>query len=369
MIFRPSIPCTDRSGRPIGGDISSVALPDDVQPTSAFLSCVFPGRKIEYLGRDSYTLGLVGDNTVLPTSLFFQAVHACFTNHHALTLRPEVLMHLIVHEIATTVHKYPNEFRHLFTSSQDQIKIEVRHDILELGHSASPWGEAISLFDPELRQVVPAGIMEHLMPEFTTSTTHTRAASLVAFMDAAKQFYNYRIDTWCGIPEIRLAGTPEDYRKILRAAAALSEAFASRLNSYFTHLLPVLETLCRQAEGAPFDSDFWSSIYKFKSESGGDRFNGWITTFINSIQSAKDGQLIPKAEDAYDWHASIQKKHFMPGLELGSVPSHVSTAPFTWHYLTDPPRLMLFAGGILAVDNHEGTLMPGLSYAVLHNQT
>ncbi|MBI2475056.1 DUF4419 domain-containing protein [Candidatus Uhrbacteria bacterium] len=285
-------------------------------------------------------------------------------------------MFLISHEVATAVNLNPEEFSHLFTRSRDKVKIDVQHDNLCYGDPKSPWGEAIVLFRPKLEDVVPPGIMQHMLPGFTTATPETDAASLVVFMNATQKFYDYSTYTSCGIPDIRLAGTPEDYRKVLNAAMQLSEVFARPLGRYFKHLLPVLQKIVDQAGGEILDEYFWKSLYKFSSESGSDTFNGWISTFVNFILQSEDersvrrnkspkGVLIEKSDDAFDWTRAEEGRWGIHGIALGSVPSHISTVPFTWHYM-DSSYPMLFAGGMLAVDIDDGSLMPGLSYAVLH---
>lgn len=331
---------------------------------SQYIEALLPGRKVEHAGRGQ-TLKVWGYMPT-PTSLFFQAVHQCFSAHNPLTLRPEVLMHLIVHEVAATVKRNPQQYREFFIRSEEKEKITVLHNGLRLSDPQSPWQEAIALFDPAMRKAVPPGIMEHLLPDLSTHTPETIAASLVAFMDAASAYYDYVVRTRCGIPEIRLMGVAEDYRKILRAASQLSEVFRSQLGRYFDHLLPVLSMLAAQADGAPVDEKFWGSLYKFESHSGSENFNGWSTAFVNYVQSADDGQLVQKADDLFDW-TDTDSGWGIKGLELGSVPSQVSTVPFIWDYFGKEIK-MLFAGGVLAVENTEGSLDPRLSYAVLHGE-
>ncbi|MBI4812476.1 DUF4419 domain-containing protein [Candidatus Falkowbacteria bacterium] len=374
------IPKRDDSGHQQPGFIQAVQPKRQKMRTADFLASILPGHRIEHVGRE--TLGFLSDGYISgyipPSSLFFQTVHSCFTNHHPLTLRPEVLMFLIAHEIAVTVNLNPSMYSNLFTRSRKKVKIDVRHDGLTYGDPESPWGEAIALFRPRLEEVVPPGIMQHMLPGFTTATPETDAASLVVFMNAAQKFYDYHTYSACGIPDIRLAGTPEDYRKILNAATQLSEVFAGTLGRYFKHLLPILQKIAGQAAGESLNEAFWSSIYKFNSGSGSDTFNGWISAFVNYVQPAEGdlvikrskfpkGVLTEKSANAFDWTRAEEKPWDFHGLPLGSVPSHVSTAPFTFHYL-DTEYPMLFAGGVLAIDIDNGSLMPGLSYAVLQKQ-
>ncbi|MFC1638657.1 DUF4419 domain-containing protein [Patescibacteria group bacterium] len=331
-----------------------------------YLGAVLPGRRVIKTGREEMIRIY---RRPQPTSLFFQAVHKCFRDHHPLALRPEVLMHIIVNEVATTVNLHPDDYRHLFTTAEEG---KTRIDTGVSPWDDNGWRDNLDEYGEKLREAVPAGIMEHLLPEFSTHTPESRAASMVAFMDAAKEFYDYHSHTRCGIPEIRLLGTVEDYYMLLHAAQSLSERFEKHLGEYFRHLLPVLKTIATQAAGDEPDDGFWKSIYKHYSGSGTDTLNGWITTFVNYVQTAPSsyrgtaGELTVKKAVAYDWEQNCETdEHNMKGIELGSVPSQVSTAPFTWHHLDGTESKMLFAGGVLGVDELDGAMMPVLSYAVI----
>lgn len=300
-----------------------------------------------------------------PTSLFFQAVHHCFANHYALALKPEVMMHLVLNEIATVVKAHPEEYRRLFTVAAEKTRITVRHDGLRKGDPDSPWNEAIEFFRPALLERVPSDVMPLMLPEFSTHTVVSEVASLVSFMDAASPYYDYRVFTKCGIPKISLLGEEDDYIKLLESVKALAPLFKNHLEKYFAHLVPVLETIVAQVCGATVDEDFWKSAYKYESSSGSSTFNGWLSAFVCHIQ--KNNQLVEKPAETFDWKncENPGSWRYLTGLTLGCVPSQVSTVPFIWDYFGTEIE-MTFAGGVLAIDNIDGCVTPGLSYAVLN---
>jgi Domain of unknown function (DUF4419) len=350
---------TDRYSR--GKCIVPGNIPEKRADLAAFIEGVFPQTHIEHLGRtQAVELSRYGRGHS-PYSLFFQAVHSSFDQHYPLALSPEVLMYLIAHEVAVTVNKHPETYRHLFTQSADKQTILVRDDTLVRGNPNSNWARTLDQFDIALTERVPPGIMDHLLPSFSTHTVESRAASLVTFMDAAKSFYDYRTQTMCGIPLVRLDGTPQDYQTLLNCCSQLAEVFETHLGEYFRHLLPVLATIARTAAGAPVDNEFWKSLYKYNSLSGGDKCSGWITAFLAYTRDYKNGQMEPKRARLFDW-ASLSEHE---GLSSGAFPTHVSTAPFIWEYYgTEYP--MLFAGGVLGIENSAGFIKPQLSYAVLN---
>jgi|SRR5271166_145806 len=342
----------DRYSENRGNRVVPVPVSKDRMPVESFLKAVIKNAKIEHLGRNE--MASLEYNRANPSSLFFQGLHQAFAKHHPFALRPEVLAYLISFNVAETVKRHPEDYRHLFTKATGKELIQIRHDGLVRG-SKSPWHEVFPMFNAGLREKVPAGIMEHMLPGFSTATPESDAASMVSFMDAASPFYDYHVRTLCGIPEIRLLGTPEDWKKLKTAAAMLAEPFAKHLGPYFENLLPVISTLADQANGAHQDSEFWTSIYKWESESGGPKFNGWIAAFLYYVQ--EDGKLGVKHDRHFNWKKSY-------GLPSGCAPAHVSSVPFVWEYLgTEIP--MSFVGGVLGLDVEDGYLTPALSYGVI----
>jgi hypothetical protein len=348
-----SVPILDRSHNLV----NPVGLPTGTVPASKFLGEVVKGKKPEHLGRQSMVK--IWDpryGAVPPASLFFQAVHAAFAEHYPLALRPEVILYLVTSVVAETVKRNPERFRALFTTAQGKQTIEVRHDNLVRGYPESPWHEVFPMFNRDLCKQVPGTLMGYMLPDFSTRTPEVDAATMVTFMDAASPFYDYRVMTKCGIPRIRLLGTTEDWAKVHVAVAHLGKLFGPYIPGYFERILPHVAMLAGQADDAGRDYDFWRSIYKHHSGSGGDTFGGWLADFLYYIQ--EDGKTVVRSQGSYE--CGMWK-----GLTLGCAPSHVSTVPFIWEYFEEEFP-MTFAGGILGLDNEDGYLTPALSYAVLN---
>jgi len=124
----------DNRGQPI----SEASPPAGRIQVEAFLQNVFPGQHVEHVGRTSMVQLNEWRESLPPSSLFFQTVHLAFADHHALGLRPEVLMYLINAVVAETVRRHPEEYRHLFTQQAGKTDIHVVHDGLRLGNTSSP---------------------------------------------------------------------------------------------------------------------------------------------------------------------------------------------------------------------------------------
>ena len=97
------------------GFVLPAPLPDGHTPIADFVKVCLPGHRIETIARaEMLDVGDWAKKTMQPSSLFFQAAHACFQMHYPLALRPEVLWSLIVNEIATTVKMHPDDYRDQF---------------------------------------------------------------------------------------------------------------------------------------------------------------------------------------------------------------------------------------------------------------
>lgn len=342
--------------RPWAGDFKQ-------RSTTGFLDMVMGAPlKYEALSRDgvAYSGAPYGIGPA-PTSLLAQTIHDCFAEHIGLSLSPEVLWYAVLSQFATDVKRNPAAYRDLFTTSPEAETIIVIHDGLRMGIPLG-WDEAISTFGPKLMARVPSGVMGNCLPTFTTSSPESNIATLVTFMDAASPFYKYEVHTRCGIPSIRLEGTPADWTTFRDSVQKLSRfARTPLMVTYFRHLLPVAEKIAATALGNEMDVTFWKSTYKANDESGGITVNGWITAFWAYL-SDKSGGVRPKDDKDFAWESL---RGFFGSLHPDSFTSHVSEVPFVWEYFGN--RIdMRFIAGVLGVEVIDRHLAPRLGWAVAY---
>lgn len=296
---------------------------------------------------------------VADISLGVQTLHQSFAAHVPFTLTPDWVWYMIVHEVAEHVRQNSARYAGLFTQTPDERQmIEVRDDSLRYD-APSDWGRAIELFRAPIRDAVTERTLRLFTPKFSTTTVEDETTILLAFMDTISSYYEFTMRTMCGIPQILLDGTADDWATLHDMAAALAGEFEG-LSGYFSDLLPVLAQIYSTAATQQVDRDFWCSIYKYDGGSGGPYINGWITAFF-AHQQTRQGAVL---RDSFDWE-SMARSSF-GGFQSNDFPAHVSQVPFNWDYLgTVYP--MTFAAGILGVDNRDGFMSPRLGFAVVEN--
>lgn len=322
--------------------------------------------RFHYLSRNKLSIAVdasasSGDGAafeVASVSLGIQALHRCFATHTPFSLSPDFAWYMVVHEVAEYVKQHPDAHADLFTRTPGGKQvISVRDDSLRYD-APSDWERSINLMREPISEMLTDETIELFLPTFSTSSMESSTAILVAFMDTISPYYDFKIITLCGIPQIRLEGTPADWSDLVNRADRLAAQFDG-LHDYFRDLIPVLERIADTATGGPERApEFWRSIYKRSDMSGGPYVTGWITAFFAHVITP-DG---PKLKSHFDWLAATREP--FSGYTTNQFPSHISRVPFVWEYLHTTYD-MYFAAGAFGVDQSDGFLSPQLGYAVV----
>lgn len=288
-------------------------------------------------------------------SLAIQTIHGAFAEHLSLELSPELLWYVIVNEVATLVKSNPLMYGDFFQGDPNNPQtVTVRDDSLIYGSDENQWDITIGLFYSEMVARLGEEKVEVFVPRFSTSTPESDIALLIAFMDSASPYYQYRVNTLCGIPQIRLAGTAEDWAQLLFKTMQLQSVFTA-LDGYFRDLTPILETIAGTASGILPDASFWRSIYKYEDQSGGAEITGWIQAFFAHTHHTGATQL----KSTFNWKSTNWQDKSKPN----SFPSHITKVPFVWEYLGNKIK-MLFTSGVFGAEWDNVYLAPRLGFGV-----
>jgi hypothetical protein len=284
-------------------------------------------------------------------SLLLRAVHQSFAAHLPLSLSPDVLWCAVVHEVAVHVGLHAARYAGVFTDTPAHRQtIEVRDDSL-LGPDPD-WSRSVRLVHEPLREKLGTDVTELFLPRFSTTTPEDESSALVSLMAVVSPYYEFEWLSLCGIPRIRLEGEAADWRLLADRVRELGTWFDD-LKPWVRALGPVLEEVAATAAGAPADMDFWGSLYKWRSQSGGPFVSGWITALFAHTQTP-DGPRAKSGEDLRWDGRRFQENAF---------PSHVSQLPFRWRR-PDGTREMRFLAGVLGIDRDGDWIRPRLGHAV-----
>ena len=284
------------------------------------------------------------------------AVHLAYHRHYPLVLTPDAVWMCIAQGFAHHVSQNAEKLRNMFVDHDGKKTLVVRRDDFVRGSADNAWPEVFDSFSDQISQCVGAETCDLLTPDFSTTTRVDKAAAQVVLMSTFQAYFSFDVDSMCGIPEITLRGTVEDWKKLRDKALKLARY---DLKWWTDKLKPVLNQFVAASSGR-VDNHFWSRIYKQTYSSGGPYINGWIITLFPYLESFGRTNNV-------QWEKSWKEscKHGFGGVTSSSIPSGVMETPFKWQYF-DKEFDMNFRAGFMMVTQDRVTLEihPEIGWAV-----
>lgn len=287
-----------------------------------------------------------------------EAVHTAFDNHHPLALSPDDIWLCIAQAFAKHVELNAEALRAQLVGHDDKLTLTVIRDGFVKGSPDNDWQGCFAEWSGAIAEHIGKK-RDLIVSAFSTTGPIELAASEIVLMDAMKSYFNYLLVTRCGIPEIELLGTVEDWQSIRRRAEVFAEF---GLADWVTALVPVLDQLVAAAAGKP-DTAFWQSLYKRNDHSGGPYVTGWINVLFPYLDLPGQARST-RNPAAYAWSADHH------GTALHSFPSGVSRVPLRWLYLGTPLQMHLHAGFVgVTQAGDTGAVRPAIGWAVSEDES
>lgn len=336
-------------------------------------------EKVDYIGKLRTALRRPIEATWLPSSplvacdddhALLAAMRISFYDHVPLRLTPDAIWITLARGFALHVNEHAEQLRGRFVRHAGQARLAVfRPDFLP--GRENPWPEVFDAFNEQLAAHT-GGLASLVQAEFSTTGPVERAVTHLMAMDAFQAYFEYVLFAGCGIPQITLAGTSNDWRK-LRAAAARFADYG--LEEWIAALDPVLAQFEDAKEGK-VDAEFWRSMFRYRSGSGPAVMTGWSNVLFPYFKD-RGGQLYPNPyladwqqrlaiDEAQNWRDSWNDPQ---GSGIGEVPSCMTSVPLKVHWgATETP--MRLVGGLMGVTQDDGTLTvePECGWAVIYEE-
>jgi hypothetical protein len=301
------------------------------------------------------------------------AAHLAYQHHYPLVLSPDAIWLTLAQGLARHVANNADALRPLFVPHEGKVVIHVRRDDFRRGSPENPWPEVFPLFSAAIRGVIGADSHGLVVWDFSTTGPVERAASEVVLMDTVQSYFEYRFCTACGIPQVTLEGTAEDWEQVHERAGRLTQY---GLEWWTDDLLPITAEFVSAARGRP-NRTFWQALYKQAGGSGGPYTQGWLVRLLPYLKT-RQWKCAVEGDDRTGfltpWETTLRNpelgKPFVDrrpfaGLTTDRLPGSASQVPFVWDYLGKDFDYQ-FVGGVLAVsqDRDTGAIRPRVGWAV-----
>ena len=127
----------------------------------------------------------------------------------------------------------------------------------------------------------------------------------MVMMASLKEYFSYGFQLDCGIPEVTLEGTKDDWMAILSRLEKLKE-YGNESTSWYSLLRPIISRFVAAYDdphGAE-NLDFWNKVAHYQGLGSGPTYlAGWITAFcyfsVNGSQTVSNGPGLVLDDVAY----------------------------------------------------------------------
>jgi len=237
------------------------------------------------------------------------------------------------------------------------IKFDGKKKIEIYGDPSNGWDSVIEEFKKQIKEHVGHANVENWVQKFSTTTHITETVMNLSLMDGYKSFFDYELTTMCGIRQVKLLGTLEDWEQLRDRSQAFA-VHGGELKKWIRQLEPILDNLVRTFEDSSHDEWFWKSIYKHYHARGSGNVptvDGWITTFFpyhrEFNRETKRDELKPtkieSLESIYAKRGTETSKEETEGnLDEQHVPGGFAHTPFKWN-IPGETKDMMFSSGFV----------------------
>jgi hypothetical protein len=284
------------------------------------------------------------------------AAFLAFSEHRPLVLSPDIIWLTIAQGLAQHINNHAEELRHHFVSfpkGKATLTVEVMPDAFQKGSPRNPWPKVFSAFGQQIKDHVGGETHSLFVANFSTTGPVERAASEVVMMEAFKRYFDYVMISGCGIPQVTLEGTTDDWLRLRQKVQKIGQY---DLDWWTKVLIPICDQFIETSQGK-IDHSHWQNLCKSTEGYGTDIINGWIAQFILYVK------------DASNEYKTINPAVLNPqeGISTDQLELKLSVAPFTWAFEgSDICYLMECLAGFVGVEqNHETlALRPRIGWAI-----
>ena len=225
----------------------------------------------------------VGDRSLVlnDDNPFFNGMREAYANHRPVVLSPDMIWMLISqgfsHHVNFNSEKLKDKIVKPDIDTDITAYIVEEHKDKEL--TEIDWIDVISQFADGITDKTKNNLYNTLVSDFSTTTITEKVASQITIMKSVESYFDYIVmRIVCGIPQVTLLGTPDDWRKVKDKTLQLEQY---DLKWWTDRLIPILDEFIAASEGNA-NVDFWKDMVKIKkAEFCGDPelMNGWFITF------------------------------------------------------------------------------------------
>ena len=226
---------------------------------------------------------------------FFYGMYEAYASHRPFVLSPDMVWMLISQGFSHHINANPEKYRDRMVDFQGKKSLVVESD---KPLNEAEWERLITEFAEEIKMSTKGTIAETIIADFSTTTSYEQIASEITLMETTKAYFEYVVVyVACGIPEVTLLGTTEDWQKVYDKTMQLR---SFDLDWWIDELAPILKQFIKASKGDA-DTKFWRNMFKWhtqKEYGAPNIIDGWIVKFFPYDKDGKRFDLKTLTRDS-----------------------------------------------------------------------
>jgi hypothetical protein len=299
-----------------------------------------------------------------PYNPFVFSAMKAFEEHKRLVLSPDIIWLAIIQQLAIHVSENSESLRKKFVNFDEKKSLLVIRDNFIKGED-NDWANVFPDFTSQIKNFIGETNYNNIIGNFSTTDATSKVAFEIAMMDVVKSYFDFGVCTMCGIPEITLEGSSEDWADIL---VKFNKFEDYNIDWWITDLAPVLYQFIKASQGQ-VDLEFWKSFFKFRGMSGGPYISGHICSFFPYI----NGNFNRVGESYLGSSSGFIRSEKVGAnskslLTTDKFPNGLSSVPFIWKYYEEIYP-MSFISGFIGMETTNDSVKPNIGWSVMNRIT
>lgn len=240
--------------------------------------------------------------------VLWQSFLICYATHRPLVLSPDVIALVINQQMTSIIRNNPEEFRGKFVAFDDTKELVVDSDT-DLLDPETDWMRIFNDIYSKIQNNATLVDTSVWLNNYSTTHDEERIASIATLMGTLESYFQYTVRHYiCGIPEITLLGTIDDWEKLL---VKIGHMKTLGFETWHSWLQPIIKEFIRTARGYP-NMKFWKRVVmdnsdEFKIERTCNpvrsKITGWCRSFFPLFHS-DSGRIDLNSSTNYTVHSS-----------------------------------------------------------------
>jgi hypothetical protein len=208
-----------------------------------------------------------------------------YNNHLPIKIRVDDIQLIIQSVLATCVNNNAEKFRSMFVSHTGKVKISIESLLFDPNFFCQAFADVMkdTIKDPIF--------VDKFTSPFSTTTPLISTVSNMMLMNTLKEYFAFEMVLGCGIPNVILVGTQDDWKKLHENYVYFKEFFkGTELDLWFPHFDVIINMFLEMrmlavsgsVEAPQKIKDLWDRVISYVPRgSGSERIlGGWIRLLV-----------------------------------------------------------------------------------------